>query len=93
MEAPAQTPAQQVVIMAAPKSMGIAIILSALFGPLGMLYATVPGGLIMMVICFVVGLFTLGLGALLLWPVCIAWTAVAVSSHNKRLSGMLQAQG
>ena len=39
-------PQPQMIIAQSPKSMGLALILSFLFGPLGLLYATVKGGLI-----------------------------------------------
>ncbi len=81
----------QRVIVTPTKSVGIAILLTVLFGPVGMLYSTILGGLIMIAVTFVIGmigLLTLGLGLLLLiplWPVYIIWAAVAVNSYNKKL--------
>ena len=40
---------QPYIVVRAPKSVGVAILLTLLFGPLGMLYSTVPGALIMLV--------------------------------------------
>jgi hypothetical protein len=65
--------------------MGIAIILTVLFGPLGMLYSTVIGGVIMLVASVVLAVLTFGLGLLVTWPICIVWGAVAVGSYNKSL--------
>ena len=76
---------QQVTVVLAPKSVGIAIILTFLFGPLGMFYSTITGAIVMMVISAVVGVLTVGFGLLLTWPVCIIWGAIAASSHNKKL--------
>lgn len=59
------------------KSRGLAFLLAFLFGPLGMLYTTVAGALIMLVIAGVVGFFTAGLGLILVWPVCIIWAVLA----------------
>ena len=75
----------QVIITKSEKSVGISLLLTFLFGPLGMLYSTVVGGLIMIVVTFLVGLFTLGLGLIITWPICLIWGAMAVSSHNQRL--------
>lgn len=65
--------------------MAVAIILAILFGPLGMLYSTVKGGVIMFIISIVVGIFTLGFGLFILWPICVIWSAVATNSHNQKM--------
>lgn len=67
------------------KSVGLAILLALLFGPLGMLYATVWGGLIMFAVTLLVGALTLGFGFLLTWPVCVLWAALAAHNYNQRL--------
>jgi len=82
----------RVVVVAPTKSVGISLMLTILFGPLGMLYSTVPGGLIMMavnlfVVCIAV--CTAGIGALLFlitWPICVVWGAMAASSYNRKLA-------
>ena len=76
---------QQHVVVTPTKNMGIAIILAFLFGPLGMLYSTVLGGVIMFVLSLVIGVVTLGVGLIITWPVCVIWAAVATSSYNKKL--------
>lgn len=76
---------RQVVVVSATKSMGVSILLTVLFGPLGMLYSTIPGAIIMAVGGMVLGVITLGFGLLLVWPIAIIWGAVATSSHNKKL--------
>lgn len=70
------------------KSVAGAVLLALFFGPLGMIYATVPGALIMFAISFVVAFATLGLGLLITLPICAIWAGVAASSHNKALQGM-----
>jgi hypothetical protein len=71
--------------------MGVSIILTFLFGPLGMLYSTVPGGLIMMgvnLLVVFIAFCTLGFGAVLFlvtWPICIIWGAMATDSYNSKL--------
>ncbi|HNR54911.1 MAG TPA: hypothetical protein PKJ19_07095 [Flavobacteriales bacterium] len=71
-------------ILIKQKSTGIALLLSFLFGPLGMLYATVMGGFIMFLFTIPVVLFTGGLGLLLTIPLGMVWSAFAVSSHNNK---------
>lgn len=75
----------QVVIAAPTKSMGISIILTILFGPLGMLYSTIIGGIVMFVLMAIIGFVTAGIGLIVLWPICIIWAAVATNAHNKKL--------
>lgn len=72
-------------VVVAGKSMAMAIILAIIFGPLGLMYASVMGGVVMLILTFVVAIFTLGFGAFLMWPVCVAWAAVATNSYNKSI--------
>lgn len=75
-----------VVNVGAPKSVGVAFLLTFLFGPFGMFYSTVAGALIMLGVGFVGGLvfgiLTFGLiwfiWAPLIWVVSIVWGCVAV---------------
>ena len=73
------------------KSQAVALLLTFFFGPLGMFYATVSGAIIMMIITFVVGTLTLGLGLILTWPICIVWAYTAVGVYNQRLQQQAQA--
>lgn len=72
-------------VVVSAKSPGTAILLTILFGPLGMLYSTIPGAIVMFVLSLVVGIPTLGLGLLVIWPICVIWAAIAASSYNKRI--------
>jgi hypothetical protein len=76
-----------VIQVSSPKSVAGAVLLALFFGPLGMLYATVPGALIMFVISLMVALATLGLGLLITLPICAIWAGIAASNHNQRLHG------
>ncbi|MCW5900015.1 MAG: hypothetical protein KIT10_12170 [Flavobacteriales bacterium] len=69
------------------KSMGLALLLSFLFGPLGMLFATIAGAVVMFIIAVPVVLFTGGLGLLLTIPIGMIWSASAVNSYNRKLAG------
>ena len=67
---------------AAPKSVGVAFLLTFLFGPLGMFYATVPGAWIMLAVSVVGALLTVGVSLVITWPICIVWACVAASNSN-----------
>ena len=77
--------ANQPTIVISTKSPGIAIILTILFGPIGMFYSTIPGAIVMCLVSLVVGVLTFGLGFLLTWPICIVWGALAASAYNKKV--------
>ena len=82
MQQPGRPP---VMVVASPKNMGLAILLTCLFGPLGMLYSTVVGALVMLVATVVVAVLTLGFGLIITWPVCVIWAALAAKDYNARL--------
>jgi hypothetical protein len=64
------------------KSMLVAVLLTLIFGPLGMLYSTVIGALIMLAITAALG-FGIHFGFFFTWPVCLIWTVVAVNKFNR----------
>ena len=68
----------------AAKSQGAGLTLTLLFGPLGLLYASVTWGLILFGIAFLVGLFTFGIGALLAWPVSILLSFILINGQNEQ---------
>lgn len=78
---------KQTVVVKTEKSMGITILLTILFGPLGMFYSTVTGAIVMIIVSGLVGVFTLGLGLIVTWPVCIIWAAISTNNYNKNLTG------
>ena len=67
---------------ATPKSVGVAFLLTFLFGPLGMFYATVSGAWIMLAVSVVGALLTVGVSLVITWPLCIVWACVAASNSN-----------
>lgn len=77
-----------VMVVATTKNVGIAILLSFLFGPLGMFYSTIVGGAVMLLASFLIGMFTFGFGLLITWPICIIWGAIAAKNYNDRLFGL-----
>ena len=75
---------QQVVVNVVQprKSAFVAFLLAFFFGPLGMLYSTVGGAIIMLVVSVVLAIFTVGFSLLLTQPICCIWAAVA-ASHSE----------
>ena len=81
----------QVIVVQSLKSMGLGLLLTLIFGPLGMLYSSIIGAVIMFVVSAVVGFLTLGLGLIVIWPICLGWTYAAIKKHNNNLmSGKFQ---
>ena len=73
------------VVVTSTKSIIVSIILTFIFGPLGMLYSTVTGGIVMLIISIIIGIITLGIGLIITWPICIIWGAIAANNYNKNL--------
>ena len=77
------------IIVTPTKSIVISLILTFLFGPLGMLYSTIWGAIIMIVISIIMVTVTLGFGAFvvwsMIWPISMIWGALAVVFYNKKL--------
>ena len=79
-----------VVVLPPQKSVGLAFILTFFFGPLGMLYSTVSGAMIMMGVrssaAFSSPSPRLGLGLVLYWPLVwvasIVWGCVAAGNQQ-----------
>ena len=74
---------QPSVIVINQKSIVLALILTFFFGPFGMLYSTIIGGIIMLILTGLVGFFTAGIGLFFMWPVQMLWAALAANNHNK----------
>ena len=75
----------QKVIAVSTKNMGLSLLLTFLFGSLGMLYSTILGAVIMLVVELIVGFATFGVGLIFTHPICMIWGAIAVRSYNKKL--------
>ena len=84
-QAPGTTAQPQIVIAQTPKSMALALILTFFLGPLGLCYATVKGGVIMIVLSVLLAVVTLGLSVLFMWIPCMIWAYIATDKYNKAL--------
>lgn len=67
------------------KSFALAIILTLAFGPLGMLYATIPGAILMIIVSLFVFISLSFEFLIFSWVICIIWTVIAVYNYNKKL--------
>ena len=65
------------------KSVLLAIILTLFFGPLGMLYSTITGAVIMLVLYLALGIPTFGWALAGLHPIAIVWAAWAAHNANQ----------
>lgn len=73
------------------KSAGVALLLTFFFGPLGMLYSTATGCIVMFLVNLVAIPITLGLGLFVTWPICMIWAVSAVTEHNRRIQQQMLA--
>lgn len=79
------------IILTQSKSLGVGLLLTFLFGGLGVLYVSILGGIllgVLEVIAVVITVATFGIGIVLLIPIHIAafiWVIVGVKNHNNRL--------
>lgn len=80
------------VINVQEKSLLVAFLLTLFLGPLGMLYSTIIGGLIMIAVYLVIiglSVVTLGMATVLFlpaWIICIAWGMIAAKIRNRMIA-------
>ena len=79
------TASVKTVVAISTKSTGISLLLTFLFGSVGMLYSTITGAIIMMVVELVVGFMTFGIGLIFTHLICMVWGVMAVKSYNNKL--------
>jgi|AntRauTorcE11898_2_1112593.scaffolds.fasta_scaffold05943_5 hypothetical protein len=74
--------APNVIVTRAPKSAIAAFFLTFLFGPLGLLYASIGGGIFLILCAIILVPLTGGLGALFIWPVAMIWGVLAAMASK-----------
>lgn len=67
------------------KSRVTSFVLTLLFGPLGLLYSSVVGGIIMIILAITLGAATAGVGAIIIWIASIIMGDSFTYNYNKRL--------
>jgi hypothetical protein len=65
-----------------PKRVRTAVLMAIFLGPLGLMYTSVGAGLFMLFVMVVLGLFTVGMGIVPVWALCVAWAYLAASHSN-----------
>jgi len=74
------------------KSRVVALLLVFFLGPIGLLYSSVWGGLIMgalVLICLILSFLTFGVSLALLFPIwiaCLVWVLVAPGAHKATIT-------
>lgn len=77
-----------IVIAKPPKIVAAAFFLTLLFGPLGLLYASIGGGIFLTICAVIFVPLTAGVAAILLWPASIIWGVIAaILSKSKTTKG------
>lgn len=76
-------PRKMEVSMGNRKSVVLSLVLTFFLGPFGMLYSTVPGALVMLVLYVALGIVTLGWALAVLHPIAMIWGAVAADRANR----------
>jgi len=71
--------------MGKAKSVGMAFLLAFLFGPLGLLYASIIGGIVMFFVSLVLFFLIPIVGYIIAWVGCIIWAIVAANQANSAL--------
>lgn len=80
------------VILTQSKSTGVAVLLTILFGGIGLFYTSTQAGIWMTIIEFIlitITIFTLGIGVILLVPFHIACLIMAISGVKKSNANLL----
>lgn len=67
------------------KNMRTALVLNVIFGPLGMIYSTITGAVIMSILSLITIIFAFGIWIIIVWTIQFIWTAIAVNMYNKRI--------
>ncbi|WP_052466462.1 hypothetical protein [Mobilicoccus massiliensis] len=87
-------PRTPVYVDAAPrKSLLLSAILTFFLGPLGMIYTTFLGTIVMTGLTLVVAVLTLGHGLPVVWPLCMIWGVWAGHRTNERHRRILAVRG
>ena len=73
-------------LLAPPKSVALAVVLTFFFGPLGLFYSSVVGGVVMLLVSLIAAGATFGIGLLFTWPACMIWGAIAAANYNSALA-------
>jgi hypothetical protein len=65
------------------KSVPLALLLAFLFGPLGLMYASLAGGVFLVLVAAAGVVPTLGFVLVFVWPASMVWAVVAASAKHR----------
>jgi len=68
------------------KSLAGALLLSIFFGPVGLLYATTLGGLVMIILGCITASSLLPVPMIIVWLGSCVWSVMATNDYNKRIN-------
>ncbi len=67
------------------KNTTAALLFSIFFGPLGLLYSSIRGGVVMIVVAFIVLSSHYPVPIILMWVGCSIWSVTAINRYNLQL--------
>jgi|GEM_PF-3599223 len=67
------------------KNLSTGLLFSVFFGPLGLLYASVRGGIVMLLMAFVVFSFRYPVPIMMMWVISSVWSVTAINHYNAKL--------
>lgn len=67
------------------KNLAGALLFSVFLGPIGLLYASTLGGIVMVVVIFVIACTKFFIPFLFSWIICSIWSVLAVNRYNNRI--------
>ena len=68
------------------KSVAGALLFSVLLGPIGLLYSSFRGGVIMIILGFIVACAKYPVPIVMVWLISCIWSVAAVNKYNGKLS-------
>ena len=73
------------ILLKTHKSVTVSFLLALIFGPLGLLYTSIKGGLIMLAVSLLIIFFTWSIGLIITWPACLVWAVKAAGNSTEHL--------
>ncbi|HLB42663.1 MAG TPA: hypothetical protein VJN02_07425 [Gammaproteobacteria bacterium] len=67
------------------KSTAVALLFSVILGPIGLLYASLWGGILMISLGMIIVSSKLFLPIAIFWAVCSIWAVGSVEAYNKKI--------
>lgn len=72
------------------KSVAGALLFSVILGPVGLLYASARGGILMIILGFITVSFRYPVPIILVWLISCIWSVLAVNRYNQKWMNALR---